>query len=101
MKNKTMIQSKRTFLLQVAKIMLEFIFRFLKLISDINIIVNLKAQRNIGPLSILDCFRKQSTVEPQYPDTRFLHHSAYHVSFSKSQFSVYDFNVNKLRILRH
>ena len=41
------------------------------------------------------------TVEPRYPDTRFSRHSAYHVSFSKSRFSVYDFNVNKLRILRH
>ena len=41
------------------------------------------------------------TVEPRYPDTRFSRHSAYHVSFSKSQFSVHDFNVNKLRIVRH
>ena len=41
------------------------------------------------------------TVEPRYPDTRFSHHSAYHVSFSKSRFSTYDFNANKLRILGH
>ena len=41
------------------------------------------------------------TVELCYHDTRFSCHSAYHVSFSKSRFSVYDFNVNKLRILRH
>ena len=41
-----------------------------------------------------------NTVEPLYPDTRFSRHSAYHVTFSKSRFSVYDFNVNKLRMSR-
>ena len=45
--------------------------------------------------------RSSNTVEPRYPDTQFSRHSAYHVCFSKSRFSVYDFNVNKLRILRH
>ena len=45
---------------------------------------------------------EDNTFEPRYPDTRFSRHSAYHVSFSKSRFSVYDFNVKKkLRILRH
>ena len=37
-----------------------------------------------------------TTVELRYPDTRFSRRSACHVNFS-----VYDFNVNKLRILRH
>ena len=41
------------------------------------------------------------TVKPRYRDTRFSRHSAYHVIFSKPRFSVYDFNVNKVLILRH
>ena len=42
-----------------------------------------------------------NTAEPCYPDTLFSCNSAYHVSFSKSQFFVYDFNVNELWILGH
>ena len=42
-----------------------------------------------------------NTVEPRYADTRFTRNSAYHVSFSKSRFFVYDFNVNELQILCH
>ena len=37
----------------------------------------------------------QYTIKPCYPDTWFSRHSAYHISFSKSWFSVYDLNVKK------
>ena len=52
-------------------------------------------------LSFVESDTSENTVKSRYPDTRFSRLSAYHISFSKSRFFVYDFNVNELRISRH
>lgn len=41
----------------------------------------------------------RNTVRPHYSDIQFSRHSHYDASFSKSGFSVSDFNVNKLQSL--
>ena len=60
--------------------------------------VKLIYNQNYG-IKVNNCFN--NTVGPRYSDTRFSRHFAYDVSFSKTRFSAYDFNVNKLWILYH